>query len=59
MWKKIFKLFMVYSYVSLLCYVASEQLLVLTAESGDIVKNWKTESIWKTTLKRFKRYLKD
>lgn len=58
--KKILKTFFVYSYITLLCYVGSENALnmakVISEKSGN--KKLKIECLWKTTLKRFKEYWK-
>lgn len=60
--KKFLKLFIIYSYVSLVAYVGSENSLNITkaminkkkGEGGSI----KIESLWKTTLNRFKECVK-
>lgn len=56
--KKILILFVVYSYISLVCYVGSENFLNLAKGLGGNgngkKKKLKVESLWKTTLKRYK-----
>lgn len=60
--KKFLKLFFVYSYLTLLCYVGSENSLVIArATCGEGRKNktkLKFEWLWKTTLERWKETIK-
>lgn len=56
--KKIFKIFMLHSYICLACYVGSESALNIARwmnkrEKGT-KENLKFEWLWKTTFERFK-----
>lgn len=56
--RKILKLFLVYSYVTLLMYVASEEWVsaarYVKAKKNGSAGTIKFESLWKTTFKRLK-----
>lgn len=59
--KKIFILLFAYSYVTLVFYVGSENALTLAKAQNEKKKygkrgKIKIESLWKTTIKRFKEY---
>lgn len=63
--EKLLKLFLVYSlfnYISLACYVGSENSLnvakAIIGKGGANVKDLKFESLWKTTFKRWKEMVK-
>lgn len=61
--KKLLKVFFMYSYISAISYIASENSLILAKH---IVKNGNTgnmpkmkiESLWRTTFERFKEATK-
>lgn len=60
---KILKLFLAYSYISLVCYVGSESALNMakaatTGKDGASKADLKIESLWKTTFKRWKETTK-
>lgn len=59
--RKFIKLFFLYSYVTLVCYVGSENFLDIAKyynkkKKGELKNKEKLvlESMWRTTLKRFK-----
>lgn len=57
---KIFKGFFAYSYITLLCYVGSENALTLAKAMKGMrgKERLEIESLWKTTLKRFEEVMK-